>query len=71
VEDGLFGFASEINADVLAFANHRQSRLLRVLSPHSTQNIVSHSTRPVWTFNPAIAAEKEKAEEDRSKWLQL
>jgi nucleotide-binding universal stress UspA family protein len=63
-EDGLYGFANEIDADVLAFSSHRQSRLLRVLSPHSTQNIVNHSTRPVWTFNPAMAAAKEKTEED-------
>jgi nucleotide-binding universal stress UspA family protein len=71
VEEGLFAFASEIDADVMAIASHHQTRLLRVLSPNSTQNIVSHSTRPVWTFNPAIASAKEKAEEDRRKWLQL
>jgi nucleotide-binding universal stress UspA family protein len=64
VEAGLFGFAEEINADLLAFATHSQSRLLRVLSPHSQQNMINHAPRPVWTFNPLMATAKAEKEGD-------
>jgi nucleotide-binding universal stress UspA family protein len=56
LEEGLFGFAEEIGADLLAFGTHHQSRLLWVLGPNREQHIVNHATRPVWTFNPEMAA---------------
>ncbi len=61
LEDGLFGFAEEIGADLLAFGTHHQSRLLWVLGPNREQHIVNHATRPVWTFNPEMAAARTRA----------
>lgn len=61
LEAGLFHFAEEIGADLLALGTHHQSRLLGVLSPNGEQNIVNHATRPVWTFNPAMAAARLKS----------
>jgi nucleotide-binding universal stress UspA family protein len=70
VEKGLFGFAEEIDADLLALGTHQQSRLLSVLSPSNEQNIINHAIRPVWTFNPAMAAVRSKpAEEDNYNCL--
>ncbi len=60
LEAGLFGFAEEIGADLLAFGTHHQSRLLWVLGPNREQHIVNHATRPVWTFNPEMAAARTK-----------
>jgi nucleotide-binding universal stress UspA family protein len=61
LEAGLFGFADEIGADLLAFGTHHQSRLLWVLGPNREQHIVNHATRPVWTFNPDMAAARAKS----------
>jgi nucleotide-binding universal stress UspA family protein len=69
VEDGLFHFAEEIGADLLAFGTHRQPRLLGVLSPGSEQRTINHATRPVWTFNPEMAAARLKSEEDNYNCL--
>ncbi len=69
VEEGLFGFAQEIGADLLAFATHHQSRLLGVLSPHSGQNMILHATTPVWTYNPKVSAAKSTSEEDNYSCL--
>jgi nucleotide-binding universal stress UspA family protein len=69
VENGLFGLAEEISADLLALGTHHQSRLLGILSPNSEQNIVNHATRPVWTFNPAMAAVRTTSEEDNYNCL--
>jgi hypothetical protein len=61
----LFGFAGEIDADILAFATDRQNRLLTVLSARSEQNLINYSPIPVWTFNAAIVAVKsEEGAED-------
>ncbi len=60
-EEGLFEFAREINAGILAFATHHQHRLLRVLSARSQQNMINHAPKPVWTFNPAMAAARPEA----------
>jgi nucleotide-binding universal stress UspA family protein len=69
MEAGLFGFAEEIGADLLALGTHQQSRLLSVLSPNPEQNIIHHATRPVWTFNPAMAVVRSKPEEDNYNCL--
>jgi hypothetical protein len=64
VEDGLLGFAQEINAGLLALGTHHHSRLMGVLSPGSQQNIIHYATRPVWTFNSAMAAARAKPTEE-------
>lgn len=63
-EAGLFHFAEEIGADLLALGTRHQSRLLGVLSPNGEQNIIYHATWPVWTFNPVMAAARLKSAGD-------
>ena len=69
LEEGLFHFAEEIGADLLALGTHHQSRLLGVLSPNGERNIINHATWPVWTFNPAMAAARLKSAEDNYNCL--
>jgi nucleotide-binding universal stress UspA family protein len=70
LETGLLEFAREINAGLLALGTHQKSRLMGVLSPSSEQSIINHATRPVWTFNPAMAAARSKpAQEDNYNCL--
>jgi nucleotide-binding universal stress UspA family protein len=69
LEDGLFGFAEDTGADLLAFGTHHQSRLLWVLGSSRQQHIVNHATRPVWTFNPEMAVARAKPAEDNYNCL--
>jgi len=48
-EDGITGFAEDINADMIALATHGRTGLMHLLSGSIAEDIVNHAKRPVWT----------------------
>ena len=49
-EDGIMYFAEDIHADMIALGTHGRSGIRRLLSGSIAEDLVNHSTRPVWTF---------------------
>ena len=52
VEEGIYRFAKEINADMIAMATHGRTGLARRLRGSIAGDIVSHIDIPVWTIQP-------------------
>jgi len=50
-EDGIIGFADDINADMIAMTTHGRTGFMHILSGSIAEDVVNHSKRPVWTYN--------------------
>lgn len=51
IESGIFSFAKEKNADMIAMGTNAWKGLLRNLTLHTTEDIVNHASLPIWTYD--------------------
>ena len=49
-ESGIIEFADDIDADLIAMTTHGRTGLLHLLTGSIAEDVVNHSSRPVWTF---------------------
>jgi nucleotide-binding universal stress UspA family protein len=49
-ESGIIEFAEDIDADLIAMTTHGRTGLLHLLTGSIAEDVVNHSTRPVWTY---------------------
>ena len=49
-ESGIIEFADDINADLIAMATHGRTGFIHLITGSIAEDVVNHSTRPVWTF---------------------
>ena len=49
-ESGIIEFADDINADLIAMATHGTTGFIHLITGSIAEDVVNHSTRPVWTF---------------------
>jgi len=51
IESGIFRFAKEKKADMIAMGTHAWKGLVRKLTLNTTEDIVNHASLPIWTFD--------------------
>lgn len=51
IESGIFGFAKEKNADMIAMGTHAWKGLVRNLTINVAEDVVTHASLPVWTYD--------------------
>ena len=51
IESGIFRFAKEKNAGMIAMGTHAWKGLVRSLTLHTTEEVVNHAGLPIWTFD--------------------
>ncbi len=49
-ESGIIEFAEDINADLIAMATHGRTGFIHLITGSIAEDVVNHSSRPVWTF---------------------
>ncbi len=49
-ESGIIDFADDINADLIAMATHGRTGFIHLITGSIAEDVVNHSSRPVWTF---------------------
>jgi len=49
-EEGIIQFAEDIDADMIAITTHGRTGLLHLFTGSIAEDVVNHSSRPVWTF---------------------
>jgi nucleotide-binding universal stress UspA family protein len=49
-ESGIIEFADDIDADMIAMTTHGRTGLLHLITGSIAEDVVNHSTRPVWTY---------------------
>jgi nucleotide-binding universal stress UspA family protein len=51
IESGIFRFAKEKEADMIAMGTHAWKGLVRNLTLNITEGVVSHASLPIWTYD--------------------
>ncbi len=49
-ESGILEFADDINADLIAMATHGRTGFIHLITGSIAEDVVNHSSRPVWTY---------------------
>lgn len=49
-ESGILEFAEDIDADLIAMTTHGRTGFLHLITGSIAEDVVNHSTRPVWTY---------------------
>jgi len=47
--EAIMGFASDIDADMIAMGTHDRHGLLHLLAGHVSKDVINHAPRPIWT----------------------
>lgn len=51
IESGIFRFAKEKHADMIAMGTHAWKGLVRNLTLHTAEDVVNHASLPIWTYD--------------------
>lgn len=70
-EEGIMHFAEEVNADLIAIGTNPHTNIFQLLTTSLREDMVNHSKRPVWTYNPALVKKAQTDEFDENYTCQV